>query len=572
MKILEVYRMKSVCIGILLSLWRLGLLTAVWADQEKKDSLTTEEKILQEAGLSTEGPALLRFFQQRTLSAEERQQVEALIRQLGAPAFRLREQATASLIARGPAIAELLRQAQADPDLEISRRAERCLRAIQERDVSPAVPLAALRLLRQRRPAGAVETLLAFLPFADSENLADEVRQTLAALARGADGQPHKALLAALRDPRPLLRWSAGEALARVAPAAVRPLLQDKEPLVRARAALVLIPMGDRQAVAVLIQTLPELDVNQAWRAEDLLWRLADEQAPVALPTGTDDASRRRRRDAWLAWWQAHQDSVDLNRLRGQPLQRGYTLLVLLDLGKVLEVGPDNKTRWEIDSLRFPLDAQMLPGERVLIAECQGSCLTERNTRGDILWSYTVQTPGGVGPLGAQRLANGNTFLITDSYLAEIDRQGKEVFRYTPPAGERIMKAAKIDNGDIVYLASTLEGRQAARVVRLSASGRERHSFPIFLAQPLFGGRLHALPNGHVLVPHHAENKVVEYDSQGKVVWQVAVERPIAAWRLPNGHTLVTSMSQNRAIEFDRQGREVWQYQANTRVTRAFRR
>jgi len=109
-------------------------------------------------------------------------------------------------------------------------------------------------------------------------------------------------------------------------------------------------------------------------------------------------------------------------------------------------------------------------------------------------------------------------------------------------------------------------------VLRLDATGKELSSFPVNLGMRLFGGRLQMLPTGRVLVPHNGENKVVEYDANGKKVWEVPVEQPIAAWRLPNGNTLVTSMGQNRAIEFDRGGHEVWQYRSSTRVTRAFRR
>jgi hypothetical protein len=81
------------------------------------------------------------------------------------------------------------------------------------------------------------------------------------------------------------------------------------------------------------------------------------------------------------------------------------------------------------------------------------------------------------------------------------------------------------------------------------------------------------LSNGHVLVPCNLENKVLEYNGAGKVVWEVNVDQPIAATRLPNGNTLITSMLPNRgAIEVDRTGTVVWQYLSNTRVTRALRR
>jgi hypothetical protein len=108
--------------------------------------------------------------------------------------------------------------------------------------------------------------------------------------------------------------------------------------------------------------------------------------------------------------------------------------------------------------------------------------------------------------------------------------------------------------------------------VRLDARGRELASFPVTLGTKLFGGRIHMLPDGHVLVPHNFENKVAEYDAGGKEVWKVTVDQPVAAVRLPNGNTLVTTMMQNRAVEFDRNGREVWEYRTTTRVTRAYRR
>ena len=86
------------------------------------------------------------------------------------------------------------------------------------------------------------------------------------------------------------------------------------------------------------------------------------------------------------------------------------------------------------------------------------------------------------------------------------------------------------------------------------------------------GGRLDVLSNGHVLIPEMNNNRVVEYDADGKVVWEAAAQQPIAAVRLPNGHTLVTSYSQHRAVELNRAGKEVWEYKTTTRVTRAFRR
>ena len=55
------------------------------------------------------------------------------------------------------------------------------------------------------------------------------------------------------------------------------------------------------------------------------------------------------------------------------------------------------------------------------------------------------------------------------------------------------------------------------------------------------GGRIDVLPNGNVLVPEAGNNRVVELDAEGGVVWEAAAEQPIAAVRLTNGNTLITT-------------------------------
>src|SRR5262249_29400998 len=154
------------------------------------------------------------------------------------------------------------------------------------------------------------------------------------------------------------------------------------------------------------------------------------------------------------------------------------------------------------------------------------------------------------GPLVAQRLTNGNTFIVTDSQILEVDRDGKTIFNVPAPGdGERIMKGVKLPNGEVACLTTD------ARIVRMDTTGKIIHSLALSLSSRLFGGRIDMRPNGRVLVPHHAENKVVEYDASGKVMWEVKVDQPIAASRLPNGNTLVTSMMTNvGAVEFDRNG------------------
>jgi hypothetical protein len=525
-----------------------------------------DEEILKKAGVKADDESLLDFLRKRTLPEEDRPAVLKLVGLLGSDVFSEREDASADLVARGPAVGEILRAALASQDPEVARRAERCLAAIHEKDVPSGVPAAVVRLLAARKPAGVVAVTLAFLPFADNDSVAEEAGTLLVKLA-AQGGKADPVLVAALADRAPVRRAAAGQALARAVLAehlpAVRKLLADPDAQVRFRIAQALVYAGDAGAVAALIDTLPDLPLPLAWQAEDFLLHLAGPVSPPTVAMGNDPVSRRKCRDGWQAWWKEHQARVDLTKLEEPAKVLGHTLIVLLDLGKVMELGPDNQPRWEVQNLSFPLDVQLLGEDRVLVAEYYGNRVTERDLKGHILWQKEV-----VGPLVAQRLPNGNTFIATDMALFEYDKDGKEVLKIEMPGeNKRVMKALKLPNGEIACLTSD------ARVARLDAEGKELHGFTISLGTKLFGGRIHMLPSGRVLVPHHSEEKVVEYDGQGKVVWEVSLEKPISALRLPNGNTLVTSMSPAvGAVEFDRAGNQVWQYSTTTRVTRAIRR
>jgi hypothetical protein len=528
----------------------------------------TDEQKLKAAKVKTDGPALLEFLKSRTLSEEECERVDATIAQLGSSTFKVRAQASQDLIAKGPGVLELLRQGQHHPDLEVQRRCEACVQKIKENDEFPDVAGAAVRQIGVRKPAGAVEGLLGYLPFAEDESVADDVRDALVKLALQG-GKVDKALADALTDKKAVRRAAAGQAIALAGAAAehqntIRGLLSDADTTVRYRVATALVMARDKDAVPAMIDLLPQSSQSQAWQIEDILFRLADGKAPPSVPLGDNEAGREKCRDAWRAWWQQNASVADLAVLRSPPRLLGRTTLILLDLGRIVDL-EGSAVRWQMDGLILPLDVQLIDDDRILIAEHGANRVTERDLRGNILWEYRCQEPQV-----AQRLANKNTFIASKYAVIEVNPARKQAFGFNVPLGEGIMKCTKLPSGEIAALLDS------GRVVRWSPTGKELGSFNVGIGQPLFGGRLSVLPSGRVLVPHHAENKVVEYDRFGKVVWQVKVQQPIVAARLPDGNTLVTSMtdiSQGRAVEFDRYGNEVWQYsRMDSRVTRAIRR
>ncbi len=511
---------------------------------------------------ANDGANLLNEFRKRTVTEAELKKIRDLVQKLGDETFETREQAAKQLRGIGQNSIRPLRDATMSADLEVKNRARDLLAEIEQDKNTPLSPVTA-RLVALRRPAGAAEAILGFLPFTEDQALLAEAQVALNAVAYS-EGKVDPAVLRALEDQYAVRRGAAAEALCQVATpenqAAARRLLVDPSAGVRLKAALALAGLRDKAAVPVLIAQLREADAEQTGYVEEYLARLAHDKGPGELPTGFDDDSRQKRNEAWAKWWADNADKVSLpdrQAMAGVTRYLGYTLLVQQQ--QVVELGTDGKERWKITGLLNPQDARVLPGGRVLIAELQGQRVTERNLKGDILWEKRVTT----WPVCVDRLPNGNTLIATRQQILEVDRSGKEVFNYNRAFGD-IMWAAKARDGQYVLLSNQ------GLCVRVDAAQKEVKSFRV-QGVSNFGNEL--LPNGNVLVPLSWQNKVTEYDHDGKVVWEVGAPQPMAVCRLPNGNTLISSINgQAKMLELDRAGKTVVDTNIQTYATRIRRR
>jgi HEAT repeat protein len=539
----------------------LDFLSELAAEQSPKEALGDDELSRQKCRdawatwwLASEGPGLLSELRKRTLTEDHRVKALRLIEQLGDDDFQVREKAKGELKGMGASVVSLLRQAVRNPDLEVRQRAQECLKAIEMDTATPLSPVTP-RLVALRKPAGAAEALLAFLPFAEDPGLVEEVQSALNAVTyRGAKADP--AVVKALQDKVAVRRAAAAEALCQGPAAdhlpALHRLLKDPEAGVRLKVALALAGAQEREAVPVLIALVGELPAEQAAPAEEYLRRLAARRPPEGLPEGGDGEARKKRQEAWAAWWAAHGARVRLVDPRGpEAAERyhGYTLLVQNQNNTVTELGADGKVRWKLTGLVQPWDAQVLPGGRVLVAEYSARRVTERNLKGEVLWQTAVPSY----PMSAERLPNGHTFIACRHLLLEVDRTGREVRSINRPLND-VRSARMLRDGQIVLLTSRSE------CVRLDRTGKELKSFALnALAQggiSTFFNEI--LPNGHVLLPVSWMNKVVEYNADGKVVWETTAAQPMTASRLPNGNTLIVPQQwPARVVEVDRQGRQV---------------
>jgi hypothetical protein len=522
------------------------------------ETTAADERLVKDAGISPDAAGLLAYFRERTLTAADVKRLETLVRQLGDDDFKTRQKASRELVRRGAAAVSLLRAAQRDPDAEVARRASRCLEEIATGPGS-ALPIAAARLLVRRAAPGTAAALLAFLPFADDELVEDSVRESLTLLAATA-GKADPALVAALVDGLPARRAAAAYALGPMREpavrAAVRALLADKDAKVRFQAACGLLAGRDKAAVPALIALLADSPAEIASGAEDLLMQLAGDKAPT-LGAGTDPAGKVRRA-GWARWWEEEGPRLDLARLDETPRPLGLNLIPEMHANKVWECGKDGKPLWEMTGLQCPIDAQVLPGNHLLVAELNGDQVTERDRTGKVLWRHPVKTP-----IACARLANGQTFIATNHRVFLITRDGKEVQSYAPENGFFIHSVQRLRNGHVVCVS------MGGTLREIDGAFKEVCSVALPIKDGWSG--IEGVPGNRYLVVNHTAGKVLEVDRSGKTVWEHTVAGVCYASRLPNGNTLVVN-NQSGLVEVDRSGKTVWSLAVSTSLWRAHRR
>jgi hypothetical protein len=204
--------------------------------------------------------------------------------------------------------------------------------------------------------------------------------------------------------------------------------------------------------------------------------------------------------------------------------------------GKLAIINTKGEVEWEFPCKHDVHDLHVLPDGNILV-HTSPTRLVEVSPEKKIVWEYISRPKEGYdGPVEVhafQRLADGITMIAEsgNSRIIEVDRTGK-IVKEVPLAVRR---------------------RDPHRDTRL----------------------VRKLENGNYLVCHEGEGRVKEYDGAGKVVWEYTLDlggRPEApghgqeghgnalysAVRLPNGNTLIGGGNNNRVVEIDGRGKIVW--------------
>jgi hypothetical protein len=167
-------------------------------------------------------------------------------------------------------------------------------------------------------------------------------------------------------------------------------------------------------------------------------------------------------------------------------------------------------------------------------------------------------------------LPNGNLLIAWKDKVLELSRAKDVVFQYMKSAdNQELGTVARLENGNTLIT----ELGKKPRLLEVAADGK------IVVETPLLPETDNAhmqtrmarkLPSGNYLVPHLLAFKVKEYTPAGKVVREMRTDLdtlggraaenwPFTAIRLADGRTLVNLTHGNKTVEFDAEGKVVWE-------------
>ncbi len=546
----------------------LGLSAALaWtAPAAQNATLSQDEQSLKNAGIATDGQGLLEYFRRHTPSAEEQAALKQRAAQLGSSIFAVRVKATDELIRAGRSSLPWLRPLAKSSDGETSRRAQYCIQVI-EQNTRLGLSATASRVLAERKPPGAAEALLAYLPLVDESWVEEEIRASIKRIAF-TDGKAVDVLEQALTDPavqrRAAAAWVVGASSDPEQRQKVIARLTDESSEVRFLAASSLLAANESSAAPALIALLNADSPELAVRAEDLLFRLAGDKGPAVWLDFSRDNNGSKVREAWESWWQTNQAKIDWKSIRLDEQALGLTLVVENQrpvgadgsAGRIYECNKAGDIRWQ-HKIHNPIDAQWLPGGRLLVGDSRNSLIYEMDPRGVIGWKHA-----GISPTSVQRLPNGNTVASTYRDILEFTRDGKIVFSFQTQG--HTYHARKTADQHYLWIDACGE------VGEIDETGKQIHTLKV--GTGLAWGSIEKLRNGHYLVALGGVGKVQEVDMTGKVYWEKLVNNPNRAIRLANGHTLVASHDDACVYEFDAAGNERWKHACVGRPFAALRR
>lgn len=178
---------------------------------------------------------------------------------------------------------------------------------------------------------------------------------------------------------------------------------------------------------------------------------------------------------------------------------------------------------------------------------------------GKIEWEYPAANCNDIWAL-----PNGNLLFNTGNGVKEVTRNKEVVFSYESKS--EIYACQRLPDGNTFIgecnsglLLEVSPGGKIVKKIKLLPDGEDGgHTFM---------RNARKLQNGNYLVAHYGLDKVCEYDSKGKLIWEMPITGgPHSVIRLPNGNTLIACSDHNGEpgiVEVDKSKNIVWQLLKN---------
>jgi hypothetical protein len=558
---------------------------------------------LKQAGLNADDPkALLEYLKARTLTDVDQNSIGDIIKKFAADDFDERVKATEDIEKFGPAAIGPLKSAERDPDPEIAYRARQALKRMEKVPHSQ-VSAAAVRALVKLKPKEAAAVLIGFLPMSDTDEVAEEIRLALVALAL-TDDKPDPAIVAALNDKSIARRAAAYVALTEGGPAGERIRIKDAYPLVKEAVRKetdtdakfrglwsLLMTTREKEFVPDLIELIPKLPRGRIWQLEEFLLQLPGDGKPEAKFGKGDDALAKAK-TAWGEWWTKKGENIDLVKFDFKPRITGYTDIIEYDyrgygLYRVVTLGPDLKEKAKVggtgvNMMNYPSDVKKLSNGNYLVAEQNGNRLTERDSTGKILKTTTVTQP-----LNICLIPGGGMVVVCRNQVVQYDKDMQQQWAFQRPQYD-IMGGTRLPGGDVIFFTNLFQGANCYRLESKQVEKDGKKTWEVKdNGKPLALGRIQQYQSpdvtGESKILVCEFNRVVEYDlsklekDKPKEVWSYTANNPTSCQRLPNGNTLVAIINQapnGKVYEIDNSGDVLWEYESKDglRPARAFRR
>lgn len=567
-----------------------------------------DKKALEAAGLKADDTdGLLKYLKSRILNPDQIAKITSLIQKMNSEApFDDRVAAQEELLKLGGMTVDVLKkQAKENADAEIQYRAKDSLRRLEkEKQYGAEVTAAVVRALGKVKSEEAASVLFGFLPLADSGQLVELIQEAVSANA-GTDGKPAKVLVDALGDENVLRRQVAAVALAsggtptqrirfkEVYPKLLEIAKTDKDNSVRfAVAKALLLDSREKEAVAVLIDLMPNMTRGQSWQAEELLAQVAGKDAPKerckhardpSNPSRETQASKDARvkcRDAWKKWWEGTVEKIDLAKTDIKLTVRGELVIVTQSWAgqqqvNLIEYGADEKEKGRIS---FPnmngnlFDAVVRDDGKILTLDYYVNQVQVKDTTGKALASWQIQDKNaarfGFQAKGMELLDNGHLIAIHQNGFTEFDKDGKAVLNYARPEAAKnqpkndLYGVARMKNGETVLLVMVQNQNQGELIV-LDEKGKEiAERKPIKVPhQPFHRNTLVQTGDNKVMLFDQNNARMQEYDlktGKAEALKWTNVSNPMSIQRLPNGNLLTADSGYGRVVERAPDGTEVW--------------